>query len=124
VTVDTAWCANGEELSVHGTLGRFTYRDQKLAIASTAGPFDGRIARYNGGQVPAFGGPQGEEQQMEVKPPAFADIANPHNQHRLFLEAVRDSRPAPVSIASGLRDMRIVTAVYESAKTGKAVEIA
>lgn len=124
ITLDTAWCANGEELSIHGTKGRFTYRDQKLAISSTAGPFEGRVAHYNGGQVPAFGGPQGEEQQMEVKPPAFADITNPHNQHRLFLEAVRDNRPAPVSIASGVRDMRIVTAVYESARTGRAVEVA
>jgi predicted dehydrogenase len=124
ITLDTAWCANGEELSIHGTLGRFTYRDSKLAIASTAGPFQGRAARYNGGQVPSFGGPQGEEQQMEVKPPAFSDIANPLNQHRLFLEAVRDGRPAPVSLASGVRDLRIVTALYESAQTGRAVEVA
>jgi predicted dehydrogenase len=124
ITLDTAWCANGEELSIHGTLGRFTYRDNKLATASTSGPFEGRVARYNGAQVPAFGGPQGEEQQMEIKPPAFADIANPHNQHRLFLEAVRDGRPAPVSIASGVRDLRIVTALYQSAQTNQAVEVA
>lgn len=123
ITLDTAWCANGEELSIHGTLGRFTYRDNKLAIASSAGPFQGRVAKYDGGQVPAFGGPQGEEQQMEVKPPAFADVANPLNQHRLFLEAARDGRPAPVSIASGARDLRIVTALYESARTGRAVEV-
>lgn len=124
VTLDTAWCANGEELSIHGTLGRFTYRDNKLAIASTAGKFAGRVAHYDGGQAPAFGGPQGEEQQMEVKPPAFSDTGNPHNQHRLFLEAVRDGQPAPVTIASGVRDLRIVTALYESARTGRAVEVA
>jgi UDP-N-acetyl-2-amino-2-deoxyglucuronate dehydrogenase len=124
ITLDTAWCANGEELSIHGTLGRFTYRDNKLAIASSAGPFEGRVARYDGGQAPAFGGPQGEEQQMEVKAPAFADVANPLNQHRLFLEAVRDGRPAPVSIASAVRDLRIVMALYESARTGRGVEVA
>jgi predicted dehydrogenase len=124
ITLDTAWCANGEELSVHGTLGRFTYRDNKLALASTAGPFAGRVARYDGGEVPAFGGPQGVEQQMEVKPPAFADVTNPLNQHVQFLDAVRGGRPAPVSIASGVRDLRIVMAVYESARTGRAVEVA
>jgi predicted dehydrogenase len=70
----------------------------------------------------AFGGPPGEEQQMHVKPPSFADTTNVHNQHRVFLEAVRDRRPAPVSIASGVRDMRIVTAFYESARTGRTVE--
>ncbi|MBZ5623687.1 MAG: Gfo/Idh/MocA family oxidoreductase [Acidobacteriia bacterium] len=124
VTLDTAWCANGEELSVHGTLGRFNYRNnQRLALASSAGPFEGRVARYTGGLTPAFGGPQGEEQQMEVRPPAFSDVANPLNQHRAFLEAVREGRPAPVSIASGVHDLRVVRAVYESARSGRAVEV-
>ncbi|MDE3168075.1 MAG: Gfo/Idh/MocA family oxidoreductase [Acidobacteriota bacterium] len=123
ITIDTAWCASGEELSVHGTLGRFTYRDNRLALASIAGPFTGRVARYDGGQEPAFGGPQGVEQQMEVRPPAFDDVTNPLNQHRQFLEAVRDRRPAPVSIPSGVRDLRLVMAVYESARSGRAVEV-
>ena len=124
ITLDMAWCSNGEEISIHGTQGRVNWRDNKLALASTAGEFSGRVARYNGGQVPAFGGPWGEEQQMDVVPPAFHDAANPLNQHRQFLEAVRDGRPAPVSIASGVRDMRIVFAVYESARAGRAVEVA
>ena len=125
ITLDTAWCAHGEEMSVFGTLGRFEYRNNlRLSLASSAGPFHGRAARYSGGTVAAFGGPQGEEQQSEIAPPPFGDIANPLNQHRAFLEAARDGRPAPVSIASGVRDMRIVMAVYESARTGCAVEIA
>ena len=37
LTIDTAWCTNGEELSVHGTKGRFTYRDNKLALCSNVG---------------------------------------------------------------------------------------
>lgn len=124
ITLDTAWCTDGEELSVHGTLGRFEYRSSRyLTLASSAGAFHGRVAQYSGGIVPAFGGPQGEEQQLEVRPPAFNDIANPLNQHRAFLEAVRDGRPAPVSIASGVRDMRIVAAVYESARSGRAVQL-
>src|SRR5206468_10495213 len=102
--------------------GRFTYRDNKLALSSTEGKFEGRVARYDGAQVPAFGGPQGEEQQMEIRPPAFADITNPLNQHRQFLEAVRDGRPAPVSIASGVRDLQVVEAFYESTRRGCAVE--
>lgn len=124
ITIDAAWCANGEELSVHGTLGRFHYRGNRLAVASSAGPFQGRVVRYSGGLTPAFGGPQGEEQEMEVTPPAFGDIANPLNQHRLFLEAARDGLPAPVSIASGVHDMRVVAALYESAGSRRAVEVA
>jgi predicted dehydrogenase len=124
LTIDTAWCTNGEELSVHGTKGRFTYRENQLALCSNAGAFHGRAARYSGGLVAQFGGSWGEEQQMEVRPPGFADLSNPLNQHLQFLEAARDGRPAPVSIASGVRDLRVVMALYESARTGRAVEVA
>jgi predicted dehydrogenase len=125
VTLDTAWCAHGEELSVFGTLGRFEYRNNlRLSLASSAGRFLGRVTEYEGGSVEAFGGAQGAEQQVEIAPPPFGDAANPLNQHRLFLEAARDGLGAPVSIASGVRDMRIVTAVYDSARTGRAVKLA
>ena len=123
-TIDTAWCANGEELAIHGTEGRCIYRENRLAVSSTRGPFEGRVVRYCGGLTPVFGGPQGEEQAMEIKPPGFADVTNPLNQHLQFLEAVRDGLPAPVSIASGVRDLRIVDAVYRSAREGRAMEVA
>ena len=124
VTLDTAWCAHGEELSVFGTLGRFEYRNNvRLSAALSAGPFRGRVVEYAGGVTQAFGGPQGAEMQSEVAPPAFGDIANPLNQHRAFLEAARDGHAAPVSIASGVHDMRVEMAVYESARSGRAVEV-
>jgi len=59
-----------------------------------------------------------------VPPPAFGDIANPLNQHRAFLEAARDGRPAAVSIESGVHDLRVVAAVYESAASGRAAAVA
>ncbi|HEY3835285.1 MAG TPA: Gfo/Idh/MocA family oxidoreductase [Bryobacteraceae bacterium] len=124
VTLDTAWCANGEEFAIHGTGGRVEYRYNRwLAVSSASGRFQGRVIRYRGAQVDAFGGPEGEEQVSEVRPPSFGDAANPLNQHRLFLEAARDGRPAPVSIASGVHDLRVVMAVYESARTGRAVNL-
>ena len=111
VTLDTAWCANGEELAIHGTGGRVEYRYNRwLAVSSASGPFDGRVVHYTGGVVDAFGGP--------------GDAANPLNQHRLFLEAARDGKPAPVPIESGVHDMRVVAAVYQSARSGRAVEMA
>jgi predicted dehydrogenase len=122
-TIDTAWCSNGEELAIHGTEGRCVYRDNQLSLRSTRGPFAARVVRYDCGLTPAFGGPQGEEQIMEIKPPGFADLTNPLNQHLQFLEAVRDGRPAPVSIASGVRDLRIVDALYRSTVEGCAVEV-
>jgi predicted dehydrogenase len=124
MTLDTAWCANGEELAIHGTLGQVHYRDNLLlSVASSEGPFTGRVVRYSGGQMPAFGGPIGKEERMEVAPHAFGDAQNPLNQQRAFLEAARDGRPAPVSVASGVDDLRVVAALYESARTGRAVEV-
>jgi predicted dehydrogenase len=77
------------------------------------------VVQYSGGTVPGFGGPWGEEQTMEIIPPSFGDASNPLNQHRAFLEAARDGRPAPVSIASAVHDLAVVTAVYESVRKGE-----
>jgi len=125
VTIDTAWCANGEALAVHGTGGRVEYRYNRwLAVSSGLGAFDGRVVRYHGGITESqWGGPEGEEQLSELLPPDFGDATNPLNQHRLFLEAARDGKAAPASIESGVRDMRIVEAVYESARTGRTVDV-
>jgi len=124
VTLDTAWCTDGEELAIHGTNGRIVYRGNRhLSVSSSKGSFDGLAIHYEGGLVDSFGGPVGADEHSEVIPPAFGDATNPLNQHRVFLEAARDGRPAPVSIASGVHDMRVAAAVYESAKTGRAVEV-
>ena len=124
ITLDTAWCADGEELAIHGTGGRAVYRGNRwLALSSASGEYEGRALRYSGGVTEAFGGPLGEEQVIEVTPPGFGDIGNPLNQHVAFLEAARAGLPAPVSIASGVWDMRVVAAVYEAARTGKVVEL-
>jgi predicted dehydrogenase len=124
ITLDTAWCADGEELSIHGTGGRVEYRYNRwLTFSSACGPFEGQVVNYSGQLGKGYWGPEGEEQVLEVRPPAFGDIENPFNQHRLFLEAARDGKPAPVSIESGVRDMRVVAAVYESVCTGRSVEV-
>ncbi len=123
-TLDTSWCTNGEQMAVHGTLGRVEYNNARwLYVASREGAFKGRAIDYAGGLTTSYDGAHGVEQRMEIPPPAFGDSANPLNQHRMFLEAARDSRPAFCSIESGVDDMRVVSAVYESAGTGRAVEI-
>jgi len=123
-TIDTSWCTNGEQLSLHGTRGRAEYRNAKwLAMASGLGPFRGRVIDYPGGMVTSYDGGHGAEHQAEITPPGFGDAANPLNQHRTFLEAARDGRPAFCSIASGVDDLRVVKAVYDSARTGTTVEV-
>ncbi|HYV37918.1 MAG TPA: Gfo/Idh/MocA family oxidoreductase [Gemmataceae bacterium] len=124
VTLDTAWCANAEQFSIHGTMGAVHYRDNRaLSLWSAVGPYAGHVVRYDGARCDSLEGPRGQTQELTIDPPPMGNAANPLNQHRAFLEAARDGRPAFVSIASGLHDMRVVMAVYESAKTGAAVRI-
>ncbi|MBA3439789.1 MAG: Gfo/Idh/MocA family oxidoreductase [Pyrinomonadaceae bacterium] len=126
-TIDTAWCAAGEQLALQGTLGTAEYiGNQTLMLDSAAGSFNGRIINYTGtsaGSFPNAPGASVTQQMTTVHAPRLDDLSNPYNQHRLFLEAVREHRPAPVSIASGMEDMQVVAAVYESAKTNRAIRI-
>lgn len=124
VTVDTAWCTSGEELAIHGTLGRVQYRNNCwFSMASSRGPYRGRVVDYPGGLEESFDGVHGIEHHMKIIPPSYGDAGNPYNQQRVFLEAVRNGRPAFCSIASGVQDLRSVHAAYESAKWGHTVTI-
>ena len=124
VTLDMAWCADGEEIAIHGTGGSVHYRSNRWLAVSLNRSFQGRVIDYSVEATEvrqAFGGPMGQEQITEVIPPAFGDAGNRLNQHRVFLEAARYSMGAPVSIESGVHDMRVVQAVYESARSGRLV---
>lgn len=124
ITLDTAWCTHGEQLAVHGTLGHVEYRNNHwFSMASSGGPYSGRVVDYAGGLITSFDGEHGLEYEAEIVPPAYGDASNPFNQQRMFLEAVRDGKPAFCSISSGVADLRAVQAVYESARTGRTTEV-
>ena len=127
-TLDLAWCTSGEMLSVQGTRGTADYiNNETLLLGSDGGAFVGRVIKYSGsapGQSPRPPGAPAMQEVMTIHPPTLDDLDNPYNQQRVFLEAVRDGKPPPVSIASGLDDLRVVTAVYESARTGQSVAVA
>ncbi len=126
-TLDMAWNTAGEQLSIHGTRGTCEYiGNQTLLLDSIVGAFKGEVVSYKGGSnlmAPGAPGAAASQQISTVIAPALGDIENPFNQHRQFLEAVRKKRAAPVSIASGLEDLRVVMAVYESARTGRAFRL-
>lgn len=126
-TLDTAWCAAGEQMAIHGTRGTIEYLDnQTLTLRSDAGPYTGRVLNYTDGGTrdePGAPGAATMRQVTTLHAPRLDDLSNPYNQHRLFLEAVRDDHSAPVSIASGVEDLRVVAAVYESARTGRVVRL-
>ena len=115
-TLDMAWNTAGEQLSIHGTLGTAEYIGNKMLMMNTIA----ETARSNKTAAP---GTAANQEISEVIAPALGDATNPFNQHRMFLEAVRDGREPFVSIASGVEDLRVVQAVYESARSSKAIEI-
>lgn len=126
-TLDMAWNTAGEQFSIHGTRGTAEYiGNQMLMLDSDAGAYTGYVINYAGkstSQTPSAPGAAAAQQAQTVSAPPLGDVNNPFNQHRQFLEAVRAGRAAPVSIASGVDDLRVVQAVYESARSGKAVEL-
>ena len=126
-TLDMAWNTAGEQLSIHGTRGTAEYiGNQTLLLDSSAGEFHGAVNHFSMPsqlQGVAAPGTAATQQTSTVIAPSLGDTHNPYNQHRMFLEAVRDGRDPFVSIASGVEDLRVVAAVYESARTGRAVEL-
>jgi len=113
-TLNVSWCAGGEEFSVHGTRGTMTYLDNHIATLRSSQDFAGNVVRYTAPDV----------QYAETAPVKLGDARQPFNQHRKFLEELRNGEQAFVSIETAVRDMVVVEAFYESVRTGKAVSIA
>lgn len=123
-TLDMGWSVYGEQFSVHGTEGGAEYLNNRmLLLESATHSFSGRAVNYTAARIDLPWGQSGAESLSEIVPPAMGDHTNPLNQHRAFLEAVRDGVPPFVSIESGVNDLRVVAAVYESANTGRAVAV-
>lgn len=114
-SIDTAWCATGEQFSVHGTRGTATYVNNRwLILTNGAGNFNGRVIRQDAGAWSARG-----ISLQEIVPPQM-DLAVEPNQHLAFLEAVRDGKRPFISISEGVEDLAVVEAAYRSARTGRA----
>ncbi|MBS1810770.1 MAG: Gfo/Idh/MocA family oxidoreductase [Acidobacteria bacterium] len=126
-TLDMAWNTAGEQLSIHGTRGTAQYiGNRSLLLDSSVGAFHGAVVQYDGLSSmtsPSAPGAAATQQSSIVIAPLLDDIHNPFNQHRMFLEAVREGREPFVSIISGVEDLRVVEAVYESARSGSAIYI-
>lgn len=125
-TLETAWNTAGEQISVHGTRGSAEYINNRLLMLSgSVGNFAGKVVKYQPPTDFIFATPGAAfaVQTQEIFAPRLDDVTNEYNQQRLFLENVRDNQKPFVSIAEGVDDLRVVTAFYEAASTGKTVEI-
>lgn len=110
-TLNVSWCARGEELSLHGTEGSLTYLDNKLVMLRSEHDFKGHTLDYTG---PAA-------QSIECGEMRIGDAKQPFNQHRRFLEDIRDGKQPLVTVDAGVQDMAVTAAFYESVRNGKMV---
>ncbi len=112
-TLNISWCASGEEIAVHGSHGSFVYRENRFVTVKASSGYSGFAFHYDGGA----------ETDFECPSPALSDGLQPFNQHRLFLESVRDGTPPSVPLKDGLHDLAVIAAFYEAVRTGMSVSV-
>ncbi|GAA3091392.1 putative dehydrogenase [Kribbella aluminosa] len=92
-------------LTIHGDQGTAILDDDQLAYFAAANAEEPA--------APALDGPD------DWGPVELAHLA----QYRDFIAAVREGRPPAVTVEAGRRSLATVLAVYESARTGRPVEL-
>lgn len=112
-TLNISWCATGEELAIHGTHGSVVYQDNRWVTVQSVREYEGQSFHYE----------PTSEVRFDCPAPPLNDALQPFNQHRLFLQAVRDGMPPFVSLEDGLRDLAVVAAFYQALRTGAAVAV-
>lgn len=113
-TLNISWCATGEELAIHGLRGSVVYQDNRWVAMQGDSPFAGHALHYRGpGML-----------RTECVPPSLGDAGQPFNQHRCFLEAIRNGTPLFVTPQDALDDLTVIAAFYESVRTQRTVQVA
>lgn len=119
-TVDTFFCipddSSKNALELYGSRG---------SILAT-----GTIGQGSAGEMTTFLKPEGaayDAQQTRLSEKGQRIAPEPRNTYQAEIEAfsqtLLDGKPNPLSAETGLRNQRLIAACYESAKTGKAIEI-
>jgi predicted dehydrogenase len=117
IVLSTAWCATGDQLSITGTKGATDYLYNKTLNLKPQSDF-----AYKGRAID-FVSKADETVSFDVAAPRLGETGNALNQHRRFLEAVRDGRPVDVTVNEALQDMKVLAACYESAVSHAAVRV-
>ncbi len=114
--VQTSWCVQEEHFSILGTRGSIHYREnQRLEFIGEGGPFKGHVLELKGDGTP--------EVIASLPPPAWADAANPFNQHRSFFAALAEGRRPEVTGEDGREDVRIIQACHQSAEEERVIRL-
>lgn len=110
-TIESSYCSERNELCIYGTKGYAIYvegeylelqLDNELHLEGLDYTTPGQTVRF-----PCVGLTE------------LYQMPNELDQAVVFVKAVLDGKPAPVSVETGLYDLRVVKAVYRSAQSGK-----
>ncbi|RAU93707.1 Gfo/Idh/MocA family protein [Paenibacillus sp. YN15] len=116
-TLEASYCSPQFSLAVFGTEGYIIITESNRVEAQLRAPFQGAFIRCL----------QAETVYDAVFPqftPSSVQLDhNPYNQHAAFVSAVLEGRTPPVPVEHGLRDLRIVQAVYRSAREQTFVKV-
>lgn len=112
-------------LQVHGDRGSAVIDDDRLAYFHSGSDATGEAAAYGAGDdanQAALLADDGRPATTAGADPAA--LSKAHSlQYRDFLGAVAEGRPPVVTVAEATRTLRVVCAIYESARTGRPVSL-
>jgi predicted dehydrogenase len=114
-TMESSYCAGGGVIEIHGSEGYLIRQPDDIILKST---------QHFAGELLACAG---QNLEVRVSTASLKDktekLMTKYNQHQLFVRAVAEGQPPPVPGEVGLRDVKIVKAVYAAAKEKRTVEI-
>jgi predicted dehydrogenase len=114
---DSGWASDGMSRELYGTRGSIALRDNDRVLeVKLDAPYRSELVQISQpNQVVSVARPPASE--------AFDNAENPLNQQRVFIERVSAGQRLLNDGQVGRRDLAVVTAAYESARTGRAVKI-
>lgn len=109
-SVEASYCSYQFTLSVYGSKGFITVTENTRVEIVLRETYEGTYIRYmEPGKIMHLAFPQLTMTSIQAED-------NPYEQHAAFVRAVQKGEPAPIPADVGLRDLKIVQAIYRSAR--------
>lgn len=114
-TLESSYAADRNILGVYGTKGHFAFGGSGCLEIQLDQPFEGEIIKYTKAET---------VERFPIMDSLDAyKTENPYDQSIAFVQAIQAGKPAPVSLETGLYDLKVVQAVYRSAKSGRREQV-
>jgi len=112
---DSGWASDVLTREIYGTAGwaRYTEHGNALEVQLDA-PHASPWLSYD---------TPGEVRRFLMPPPRWDDVSSPLNPHRVFVERLAAQQEPLMTAEHGRRDLAVVMAAYESARTGRAAHV-